>query len=68
MMQGDRAEFEQHGVADLRKRLDAGLCDGTKRKAGQEWLDDQENGEDRKCRAEQLQLQRRSDLKTRKTR
>ena len=67
-MQGDRAEFEQLGVADLRKHLDVGVYDGPKRKAAQEWLDDQENGEDRKCRAEQLQLQRRSDLKTRKTR
>jgi len=58
------AEFEQLGVGDLQKRLDRGLYDEAKRKAAHAWLDDQEHGEDRRFKAEQLRLQRRSDLKS----
>jgi hypothetical protein len=59
-----RDEFEQLGAFDLTKRLNVGLYDEDKRKAARLWLDEQEHGEDRTYRAEQLKLQRRADLKT----
>lgn len=55
-----RDEFEQLGADDLRKRLQAGIYDDDKRKAGFLWLDEQEHGEDRTYKAEQLRLQRES--------
>jgi len=59
-----REEFEQLGAFDLTKRLNAGLYDEDKRKATRIWLDEQEHGEDRAYKAEQLKLQRRADLKS----
>jgi hypothetical protein len=59
-----REEFEQLGAFDLTKRLNAGLYDEDKRKAARIWLDEQEHGEDRAHKSEQLKLQRRADLKS----
>jgi hypothetical protein len=56
-----REEFEQLGVSDLRKRLEAGLFDEDKRKSGWAWLDEQANSEERAYRARQLALQERND-------
>jgi hypothetical protein len=49
-----RDEFEQLGAYDLTKRVNAGLFDEDKREAARLWLDEQEHGEDRNYRAEQL--------------
>jgi hypothetical protein len=59
-----REEFEQLGVFRLTKNVNGALYDEEKSKAARVWLDEQEHGEDRAYRAEQLRWQRRADLKT----
>lgn len=59
-----REEFERIGTVDLAKGLKEGLYDEDKRKAARLWLDEQEHGEDRAHKSEQLKLQRRADLKS----
>jgi hypothetical protein len=59
-----REEFEELGVDDVRKRVAASIWDADKLKGAREWLDEKEHGEDRAHKAEQLNLQRRADLKS----
>ena len=60
-----REEFEGAGIHQVRKMIEHGnYADDEKRRHAQLWIDEQERGEDRVYRAEQLRLQRRGDLKT----
>jgi hypothetical protein len=59
-----REEFEELGVDDVRKRVAASIWDADKIKGAREWLDEKEHGEDRAHKTEQLNLQRRADLKS----
>lgn len=59
-----REEFEQLGIFDLRKRLEAGLYDEEKRKHGWAWLDEQANAEERAFKTRQIALQERNDLRS----
>jgi ABC-type uncharacterized transport system permease subunit len=60
-----REEFEQLGVFELRKRLEASTYnDADKQKHGWAWLDEQANAEERAYRARQLTLQERNDFRS----